>query len=110
MEIILREDVENLGSRGDLVKVAEGYARNFLLPRRMAVAATDSNRKIVEQERQAHLRKEAKQKGEAEELAKLVGSVTVSIARKAGENDQLFGSVTAGDISDALAVQKYAVE
>jgi large subunit ribosomal protein L9 len=92
------------------VKVASGYARNFLLPRRLAVAANDSNRKIVEQERQAHLRKEAKQKGEAEELAKLVGSVTVAIARKAGENDQLFGSVTAGDISDALAAQKYSVE
>jgi len=110
MDIILREDIENLGSRGDLVKVAPGYARNFLLPRRMAVAASDSNRKIVEQERQAHLRKEAKQKGEAEDLGKLLTSVTVSIPRKAGENDQLFGSVTAGDIADALAVQKYAID
>jgi large subunit ribosomal protein L9 len=110
MDIILREDVEKLGSRGDVVKVAAGYARNFLLPRRLAVAATDSNRKIVEQERQAHLRKEAKQKGEAEELGKLLGNVTISIARKAGENDQLFGSVTAGDIADALEAQKYSVE
>ena len=110
MDIILREDIENLGSRGDLVKVAPGYARNFLLPRRMAVAASDSNRKIVEQERQAHLRKEAKQKGEAEDLGKLLTSVTVSIPRKAGENDQLFGSVTAGDIADALTVQKYAID
>jgi large subunit ribosomal protein L9 len=110
MDIILREDIENLGSRGDLVKVAPGYARNFLLPRRMAVQASDSNRKIVEQERQAHLRKEAKQKGEAEDLGKLLTSVTVSIPRKAGENDQLFGSVTAGDIADALAVQKYAID
>jgi large subunit ribosomal protein L9 len=101
MEIILREDIENLGTRGDVVKVAEGYARNFLLPRKLAVAATDSNRKIVEQERQAHLRKEAKQIGEAQELAKLVG---------AGENDQLFGSVTAADISDALTAQHYNVE
>ena len=65
MEIILREDIENLGTRGDVVKVAAGYARNFLLPKKLAVAATDSNRKIVEQERQAHLRKEAKQIGEA---------------------------------------------
>ncbi len=110
MEIILREDIENLGARGEVVKVAAGYARNFLLPKKLAVAATDSNRKIVEQERQAHLRKEVKQKGEAEELAKLVGAVTVTIARKAGENDQLFGSVTANDISDALTAQKYNVE
>jgi large subunit ribosomal protein L9 len=110
MEIILREDIDKLGVRGDVVKVAPGYARNFLLPRKLAVAATDANRKIVEQERQAHLRKEAKQVGEAQELAKLVGSVTVTIARKAGENDQLFGSVTAADISDALTAQHYNVE
>ena len=110
MEIILREDIDNLGTRGDVVKVAAGYARNFLLPKKLAVPATDSNRKIVEQERQAHLRKEAKQIGEAQELAKLVGAVTVTIRRKAGENDQLFGSVTAADISDALTAQKYNVE
>lgn len=110
MEIILREDVDHLGGRGDVVKVASGYARNFLLPRKLAVAATDANRKIVEQERQAHLRKEAKLIGEAQELAKLVGAVTITIARKAGENDQLFGSVTAADIADALAAQKYQIE
>jgi large subunit ribosomal protein L9 len=110
MDIILREDIDKLGSRGDMVKVTAGYARNFLLPKKLAVAATDSNRKIVEQERQAHLRKEVKQKGEAEELAKLVGMVTVTIARKAGESDQLFGSVTANDISDALTRQSYSVE
>ena len=110
MEIILRADIENLGTRGEVVKVAEGYARNFLLPKKLAVAATDSNRKIVEQERQAHLRKDAKEVGEAQELAKLVGAVTVTISRKAGESDQLFGSVTAADISDALTAQKYNVE
>ncbi len=110
MEIILREDVEKLGSRGDVVKVAAGYARNFLLPRKLAVAATDANKKIVEQERQAHLRREAKAVGEAQELSKLLGSVTVTISRKAGENDQLFGSVTAADISDALAAEKYTIE
>ena len=82
MEVILREDIENLGTRGEVVKVASGYARNFLLPKKLAVSATDSNRKIVEQERQAHLRKEAKQIGEAQELAKLVGAVTVTIRRK----------------------------
>jgi large subunit ribosomal protein L9 len=110
MEVILREDIETLGARGEVVKVAAGYARNYLLPKRLAVAATDSNRKIVEQEKQAHLRKEAKLAGEAQELAKLVGAVTITIARKAGENDQLFGSVTAGDIADALAAQKYTIE
>src|SRR5882672_679597 len=75
MEIILREDIEKLGSRGDVVKVAAGYARNFLLPRRLAVAATDSNKKIVEQERQSHLRKEAKQQTEAEDLGKMLNGV-----------------------------------
>jgi large subunit ribosomal protein L9 len=110
MEIILREDVEHLGARGQLVKVAAGYARNFLLPKKLGVPATDSNRKIVEQERHAHLRKDAKLKSEAEDLAKLLGTVTVSIARKAGESDQLFGSVTAGDVADALALQKYVIE
>ena len=104
------DDIDNLGKRGEVVKVAPGYARNFLLPKRLAVAATDSNRKIVEQERQAHLRKETKLKGEAEELSKLVGAATITISRKAGENDQLFGSVTAADIADALAAQKFTVE
>jgi large subunit ribosomal protein L9 len=110
MEVILREDIDKLGARGEMVKVAAGYARNFLLPKKLAVAATDANRKIVEQERQSHLRKEAKQKGEAEELAKLVGAVTVTITRKAGESDQLFGSVTANDIADALTLQHFNVE
>src|SRR5579862_8797399 len=110
MEIILREDVDKLGTRGQVVKVAAGYARNFLLPKRLAVAATDANKKIVEQERQAHLRKEVVAKGEAEELAKLLGAATISIARKAGENGQLFGSVTAGDIADALTAQKFNID
>src|SRR5580704_11662475 len=110
MEIILREDVENLGARGQVVKVTAGYARNFLLPRRLAVAATDSNRKIVEQERQAHVRKEAILKTEAEELAKLLSAAAISIARKAGENGQLFGSVTASDIADALEAQKFTID
>jgi len=110
MEIILREDVDKLGTRGQVVKVAPGYARNFLLPKRLAVAATDANRKIVEQERQAHLRKEAKIKSEAEDLSKLLGGVSVTIAQKAGENDQLFGSVTAKDVSDALAGQNFTVD
>ncbi len=110
MEVILREDIESLGTRGEVVKVAPGYARNYLLPQRLAVAATDSNRKIVEQEKQSHLRKEAKLAGEAQELAKLVGAVTIAIKRKAGESDQLFGSVTAADIADALAAQHFTIE
>ncbi len=110
MEIILREDVEKLGSRGEVVKVAAGYARNFLLPRRLAVAATEANRKIVEQERQAHLRKEAKAKGEAEDLGKLMSGVSITIAQKAGENDQLFGSVTSKDIADALAAKNFTID
>ncbi len=110
MEVILREDIDKLGNRGEVVKVAPGYARNFLLPKRLAVEATESNRKIVEQERQAHLRKEAKQKSEAEDLSNLIGGVTVTIAQKAGENDQLFGSVTASDIANALAAKNYTID
>ena len=84
MEVILREDIEKVGTRGQVVKVAPGYARNFLLPKRLAVAATESNKKIVEQERQAHLRKEAKLKVDAEDLSKLLNGVSVTISQKAG--------------------------
>ena len=110
MEVILREDIEKLGSRGEVVKVANGYARNFLIPKRLAVAATESNKKIVEQERQAHLRREAKAEGEAQDLAKMMNGVTVTIRQKAGENDQLFGSVTSKDVADALAAQNYTID
>ena len=110
MEIILREDVDKLGARGQVVKVTSGYARNFLLPKRLAVPATEANKKIVEQERQAHLRKEAKLKNEAEDLGKILAGVSVSIAQKAGENDQLFGSVTAKDITEALEKQNFTVD
>jgi large subunit ribosomal protein L9 len=110
MEVILREDIDKLGSRGQMVKVAPGYARNFLLPRRLAVQATESNKKIVEQERQAHLRKEAKVQAEAADLAKLMASVELTIAQKAGENDQLFGSVTANDIANALEKAGYTID
>jgi large subunit ribosomal protein L9 len=110
MEVILREDIEKLGSRGEVVKVAPGYARNFLLPKKLAVAATASNKKIIEQERQAHLRKEAKLQGEAQDLAKLMDGVTVTISQKAGENDQLFGSVTSKDVADALAAKNFTID
>jgi large subunit ribosomal protein L9 len=110
MEVILREEIDNLGRRGDVVKVAAGYARNYLLPKRLAVAANESNKKIVEQEKQAYLRRESKEIGDANDLAKMMGSVEVTIAQKAGENDQLFGSVTAQDIVAALERAGYTID
>jgi large subunit ribosomal protein L9 len=110
MEVILREDIEKLGSRGEVVKVADGYARNFLLPKRLAVVANESNKKIVEQERHAHVRREAKLVDEAQDLSKLLTGVSVTIAQKAGEADQLFGSVTSKDIAEALAVQNFTID
>ena len=110
MEVILREEIEKLGRRGDVVKVAAGYARNYLLPRRLAVAANESNKKIVEQEKAAYLRRESKEIGDANDLAKLMASVEVTIAQKAGENDQLFGSVTAQDITAALEKAGYTID
>ena len=110
MEIILREEIEKLGNRGDVVKVAPGYARNFLLPRRMAVLATESNKKIVEQEREAHLRREAKTIAEAQERGKLMSSIVVTIHQRAGEGDHLFGSVTAQDIVNALEKMGHHLE
>jgi len=110
MEVILREDLESLGARGAVVKVADGYARNYLLPKRLAVLATDSNRQIVEQEREAYLRREAKAQADAADLAKLLANVTLTFRQRAGENDQLFGSVTAKDIADALEAQKFHIE
>ena len=110
MEVILREDIDTLGSRGTTVKVADGYARNFLLPKRLAVPATASNKKIVEQEREAYLRREAKAKADSEDLGKLMSNVTLTFRHRVGENDQLFGSVTAKDIAEALEAQKYHID
>ena len=110
MEVILREDIEKLGNRGEVVKVASGYARNFLLPKRLAVVANESNKKIVEQERHAHVRREAKLVDEAQDLSKLLTGVSVTIAQKAGEADQLFGSVTSKDIAEALALQNFIID
>ena len=110
MEVILREEVEKLGHRGSLVKVADGYARNYLLPKKLAVLATDANRKIVEQEREAWLRKEAKLKTDAEDLGKLISTITLTFRQKVGENDHLFGSVTAKDIAEALEKQNFHID
>ncbi|MCS7316062.1 MAG: 50S ribosomal protein L9 [Bryobacterales bacterium] len=110
MEVILRQDIEKLGSRGQIVNVADGYARNYLLPRKLAVPATEANKKIVEQERLAALRREAREKAEAEELARMLAGVTVRLREKAGEHDQLFGSVTALHIAQALAQQGFQID
>lgn len=110
MRIILQEDVEKLGTRGELVEVAEGYARNFLLPRKLALEATPGNLKRLDRMRAVFAKKEATEKESAQMLAQLLGTVTVTLSRKAGENDQLFGSVTSADIADALAAQGYNVE
>ena len=110
MEVILREDVDKIGVRGALIKVADGFARNYLLPRKLAVAATASNKKIVEQEREAYVRREAKAQAESEELVKLLHGVTLTFRQKVGENDHLFGSVTAKDIAEALEAQRFHIE
>ena len=110
MEVILREDVDKLGARGQVVNVANGYARNFLLPKRLAVAATEANKKIVEQERQAHLRREAKEHADAADLGKMMTGVVVNLAQKAGDQDQLFGSVTSKDIAEALERMNYTID
>ncbi len=110
MEVILLENIDKLGSRGQLVKVADGYGRNYLLPKKLAVAATPQNRKWVEQQRVRFLKLEAKEKGEAEELAKLLQGVSVTFTRKAGEKGALFGSVTALDIAEKLAAQGFRID
>src|SRR5215470_19479639 len=103
MELILKEDVPSLGSKGDVVKVAEGYGRNFLLPRKLAIEANKGNKAVIDQMKAAAVRRSAKEKVQAEELAKQFDGLSVSFTRKSGENDQLFGSVTSGDIAEALA-------
>jgi large subunit ribosomal protein L9 len=110
MEVILKEDVAKLGSRGDTVKVAEGYGRNFLLPRRLAIEATSGNKKVIEQMRAASVRRSAKEKAQAEELSKQFDGVSVSFQRRSGEHDQLFGSVTSGDLADALAKKGFNID
>jgi large subunit ribosomal protein L9 len=110
MEVILLENIENLGSRGQVVKVAGGYGRNFLLPKKLAVAATPQNRKWMQQQRIRFLKLEAKEKGDAQDLATLLQGVSVTIVRKSGEKGTLFGSVTAIDINEKLAAQGYQID
>jgi large subunit ribosomal protein L9 len=103
MEVILKEDVTKLGSRGDVVKVAEGYGRNFLLPRKLAIQATAGNKAVIVQMKAASVRRSAKEKTQAEELAKQFDGLSVAFQRRSGEHDHLFGSVTSGDLADAIA-------
>jgi len=110
MQIILQEDVEKLGTRGQVVEVADGYARNYLLPRKLAIEASAGNLKRLEKIRGALAKRTATEKESAQKLAELLAAVRITLARKAGENDQLFGSVTAADIAEALAAQGYNIE
>jgi large subunit ribosomal protein L9 len=102
VELILREDVEKLGRRGDVVKVAEGYGRNFLLPRGLAMAVSEANKAMIAKERKAHEARKAREKGEAEALAARISALRFVAPRKVGEHDVLYGSVTAGDIAEFL--------
>src|SRR3954470_18063494 len=102
MEVILREHVDNLGRRGEIVKVADGYARNYLLPRKLALLATDGNKKQIERERVKFEAKESEEKKISEALAERLSNVEIEIARRVGETDALYGSVTSGDITEAL--------
>jgi large subunit ribosomal protein L9 len=110
MEVILLENIEKLGSRGQVVKVADGYGRNYLLPKNLAIAATPQNRKLIEQQRIRFLKLEAKEKGDAQDLATLLQGVSVTLTRKSGEKGTLFGSVTAMDIAERLAAQGYNID
>ena len=110
MEVILLHDVEKLGNRGQIVNVADGYGRNFLLPKKLAVKATSQNRKWVEQQRVQFLKQSAKEQSEAEELAKLLAEVTLSYTRKAGEQGTLFGSVTAMDVGEGLTAKGFNID
>lgn len=110
MEVILKEDVANLGHRGDVVKVADGYGRNFLLPRKLALQATLANKAVIEQMKAAAARRSAEEKVQAQELVTKLELVTLTFTRKSGENGQLFGSVTSADIAGELAAKGLEID
>ena len=110
MEIILLQEVDKLGSPGQVVRVADGYGRNYLLPKKLAVSATSGNLKMLEQKRAKLLRLDAKNQGDSEKLAAMLGELTAVIKRKAGEKETLFGSVTSLDLADWLASQNYEID
>jgi large subunit ribosomal protein L9 len=110
MEVILREHVDNLGRRGDVVKVAAGYARNYLLPRKLALTVTEGNRKQIERERKVADAREAEERQTAEAFASRLAQIELSIARRVGETEALYGSVTSADIAEALAAKGLEVD
>ena len=110
MEVILREHVDNLGRRGDVVKVAAGYARNYLLPQRLALPVTQASRRQIEREREKAEARDAEEKAAADALAQRIAAVDISIARRVGENQTMYGSVTSADIAQALASKGFQVE
>jgi large subunit ribosomal protein L9 len=110
MEVILREHVDNLGRRGELVKVADGYARNYLLPRKLALLATEGNKKVIEREKVKFDVKEAEEQKVAQAIADRLANVEIEIARRVGETDALFGSVTNADIADALTAKGFELD
>ena len=110
MELILREDVDKLGRRGEIVKVAEGYARNFLLPRGLGMPVNAANKAMIEKERKAHLARLAKEKAEFEQLAARISGLRFVAPRKVGENDALYGSVTGGDIAEFLKAKGIEID
>ena len=110
MEVILREHVDNLGRRGDVVKVAEGYARNYLLPRKLALPVTDGNKRQIERERKLAETRDMEEKSAAEEVAARVTQLEIEIPRRVGENETLYGSVTSADIAQALKDQGYDID
>ena len=110
MEVVLRETIDSLGRAGQVVKVADGYARNYLLPRKLAYLATPGNLKVIESERQSLLRKEAKQKEDSEKLKEMLDRVEIVIRRKVGEQNALYGSVTNSDVAEELEKKGYQIE
>ncbi len=110
MEVILREHVEHLGRRGEIVKVASGYARNYLLPRKLALPATDGNRKHVERERKIVETRESQERSQAEALAARLAAVEIKMTRRVGDTEQLYGSVTSADIADYLKTQGFDID
>ena len=110
MEVILREHVDNLGKRGEIVKVADGYARNFLLPRKLALPATEGNKKHVERERAKVEAKEAEDKAQAEAIAARLSALEIAFQRRVGETEQLYGSVTSADIADLLSSKGFEID
>ena len=110
MEVILRADVDKLGRRGEVVKVAEGYGRNFLLPRGLAMIVTEANKAMIAKERKSHEAKLAKEKVEFQSLADRIGSLRFVAPRKVGENDVLYGSVTSGDIGEFLKAKGIEID